>query len=132
MAKSIENDFQPWPQQTSARVIFSRKIKKTSHPPLTTELQLNSVKHEQFQKPFGVFLEDKLDFREHLRNIFKKINRTISLLRKLQNNLPRALIGNNLYISYKAASRLQRHFLWPNVKFNIMHHLQQQALYEVV
>ena len=38
----------------------------------------------------GVYLDGKLDFREHLQNMFKKINKTISLLRKLQNNLPRA------------------------------------------
>ena len=38
----------------------------------------------------GVYLNGKLDFREHLQNMFKKINKTISLLRKLQNNLPRA------------------------------------------
>ena len=31
-----------------------------------------------------------MDFRERLQNMFKKINKTISLLRKLQNNLPRA------------------------------------------
>ena len=31
-----------------------------------------------------------MDFREHLRNIFEKVNRTIHLLRKLQNNIPRA------------------------------------------
>ena len=38
----------------------------------------------------GVYLDDKLDFREHLRSIIKKVNRTISLLRNLHNNLPRA------------------------------------------
>ena len=38
----------------------------------------------------GVYLDNKLDFHEYLRNIFKKVNRTISVLRKLQNKLPRA------------------------------------------
>ena len=37
-----------------------------------------------------IYLDDKLDFCEHLRNIFKRVNRTISLLRKLHNNLPTA------------------------------------------
>ena len=40
----------------------------------------------------GVYLAKKLDFREDLRNILKKVNWTISLSRKLQNNLPRALL----------------------------------------
>ena len=44
----------------------------------------------QFQKHLGVYLDGKFEFREHLKNIFKKKNKTISLLRKLQSNLPRA------------------------------------------
>ena len=43
----------------------------------------------QFQKHLGVYLDNRLDFREHFRNIFKMVNRIISLLRKLQNILPR-------------------------------------------
>ena len=39
-----------------------------------------------------IYLDGKLDFREHLQNMFKKINKTISLLRKLQNTLPTALL----------------------------------------
>ena len=57
-------------------------------PPLN--FNNNSVKQVQFQKHLGVYLDDRLDFREHFRNIFKMVNRTISLLRKLQNILPRA------------------------------------------
>ena len=71
---------------TTKDVIFSRKIKKTSHHPLN--FNNNSVKQVQFQKYLGVFLDGKMDFREHLKNMFKKVNKTISLLRKLQNNLP--------------------------------------------
>ena len=33
---------------------------------------------------------------QHNQNMFKKVNKTISLLRKLQNSLPRAIISNNL------------------------------------
>ena len=76
--------FNPDPNKQAQEVIFSRKIKKTSHTPL--KFNNNSVKQEQFQKHLGVYLDDKLDFREHLRNIFKKVSRTIHLLRKLQNN----------------------------------------------
>ena len=72
------------PANKHKRVFFSRKIEKASHPPL--KFDNNSVKQVQFQKHLGVYLEDELDFREYLRNIFKKVNRTIRLLRKLQNN----------------------------------------------
>ena len=37
----------------------------------------------------GVYLDGKLDFVKRLQNMFKKINKAINLLRKLQNNLPR-------------------------------------------
>ena len=57
---------------------------------------------DKFQKHLGVYLDDKLDFREHLRNIFKKVNRRISLLRKLRNNLP----GAALVTIYKFFIRL--------------------------
>ena len=70
-------------------------MKRTSHTPLN--FNNNSVrKYIQFQKHLGVYLDSKLDFREDIGNIFKnKVNRTISLLRKLQNNLARALLVTN-------------------------------------
>ena len=40
------------------------------------------------QKYLGITLDFKLTFEEHLLNIFKKVNETIGLLRKLQNLLP--------------------------------------------
>ena len=64
------------------------EIKKTSRPPLNFDN--NYSEQVQFPKHLGVYLDGKLDFREHFQNMFKKINKTISLLRKLQNNLPRA------------------------------------------
>ena len=67
---------------------FSCKIKKISHPPLN--FNNNSVKQVQCQKHLGIHLDNKLDFCENLQNIFKQVNRTIGLLHKLQNNLPRA------------------------------------------
>ena len=35
-------------------------------------------------------MDGKLDFREHVPKMFKKVNKTTGLLRKLQSNLPRA------------------------------------------
>ena len=63
--------------------------KKTRHPPLN--FNGDSVKQVKFQKHLGVFyLDNKFDFREHLQNMFKKVNKKTSLLSKLQNNLPTA------------------------------------------
>ena len=80
--------FNPDPSKQAQEVIFSRKTKKASHPPL--KFNNNSVKQVQFQKHLGLYMDDKLDFREHLRNTFKKVNRTIRLLCKLQSTVPRA------------------------------------------
>ena len=53
-------------------------------------LNFNSVKEVQFQKPLDIYLDSKIDFCEHLQNMFKKVNKIISLLCKLRNNLPRS------------------------------------------
>ena len=76
--------FNPDPNKQAQEVIFSRKIKKTSQPPLN--FNNNSVKQKQFQKRLGVDLDNRLDFREHFRNIFKMVNRTISLLRNYKKS----------------------------------------------
>ena len=49
----------------------------------------------------GVTLDLKLTFEEHLLNVFKTVNRTIGLIRKLQNVLPRI----SLVTIYKAFVR---------------------------
>ena len=49
-------------------------------------------KYIQYQKHLDIYLDNKLDFCEDLWNIFKKINRTISLFRELPNNLPRTVL----------------------------------------
>ena len=57
--------------------------------------QTNSQKH------LGVTLDLKLTFEEHLLNVFKVVNRTIGLMRKLQSVLPRI----TLVTIYKAFVR---------------------------
>ena len=67
--------------------IFSRKLKKATHPPLL--FNNNNVFQVNFQTHFGVILDVKLIFEEHLKNVFNKTNETIGLLKKLSNLLPR-------------------------------------------
>ena len=50
----------------------------------------NVVLQTIFQKHLRMFLDSKLNFCEHLKTIFQKTNKTIGLLRKLQNLLPKA------------------------------------------
>ena len=48
-----------------------------------------------------MILDVKLDFQGHLKNIYSKVNKTIGLLRKLNNTLPRL----PLLIIYKSFIR---------------------------
>ena len=79
--------FNPDPTKQAQEVIFSRKIKKPLHIPLN--FNNANVKQTVFQKHLGVIIESQLSFEENLKTIFSKANKTIGLIRKLRNSLPR-------------------------------------------
>ena len=79
--------FNPDRSKQAQEIIFSRKIKKATHPPLL--FNNNNVSQVNSQKHLGITLDVKLTFQEHLKNVFNKRNKTIGLLRKLSNLLPR-------------------------------------------
>ena len=79
--------FNPDPKKQAQEVIFSRKINKIDHPPLY--FNQNLVKSSSTHKHLGMILDTRLDFNLHLKNIQNKVNKTIGLLCKLQNTLPR-------------------------------------------
>ena len=70
-------------------VIFSCKVNFTAHPQLV--FNYNPVHETATQKHLGMFLDFKLNFQEHFENILNKGNKTIGLLRKLQNTRPSLL-----------------------------------------
>ena len=78
--------FNPDPNKEDQEVIFSRKLKKVCHPPLCFN---NNVSQASSQKHLGLTLDNRLTFDEHLTNVSNKISKTIGMLRKLQNILPR-------------------------------------------
>ena len=80
--------FNPDPNNQAEEVLFSRKIQKSSQPSLI--FNNNIVTQSLTQKHLGIFLDTKLDFQEHLKSIFSKVNKTIGLLRKLHHILPRS------------------------------------------
>ena len=79
--------FNPDCSKQAQEIIFSRKLKKVTHPPLL--FNNNNVSQVNFQTHLGVILDVKLTFEEHLKNVFNKANKTIGFLRKLSNLLPR-------------------------------------------
>ena len=78
--------FNPDPNKQAQEVIFYRKLKKFCHPFLRFN---NNVSQASSQKYLGLTLDNRLKFDEHLTNASNKISKTIGLLRKLQNILPR-------------------------------------------
>ena len=66
-----------------------------------------------------MFLDFKLTFQEHLENMLNKVNKTIGLLRKLQNTLPRL----SLLTIYKS-------FIRPHLDYgNIIYDLKRMSFF---
>ena len=83
-------NFNPDTTKQAQEVIFSRKVKKTVHPPLL--FNNASVTRTSSHKHLGIILDNQLKFDDHIKMVFRKISKTIGLLRKLHNFLPRAAL----------------------------------------
>ena len=91
--------FNPDRSKQAQEIIFSRKSKKVTHPPLF--FNNSNVSQDNSQTHLGVIWDCKLTFEEHLENVFSKKPKTIGLLRKLSN----LLLRQALVIIYKAFVR---------------------------
>ena len=78
------------PAKQAHEVIFSRKAKEIYHPPLAFNDTI--VSQSSSQKHLGVILDSKLMFDEHVKMVSLKISKTLGLLRKLHNLLPRSAL----------------------------------------
>ena len=92
------------PLKQAQEVIFSRKRNKPHHPDII--FNSNPVKKSSYQKHLGMFLDGKLDFDEHFKGVFEKTSKSIGLIRKLRNFLPRS----SLLQIYKS-------FVWPHLDY---------------
>ena len=81
--------FNPNPSKQALEIIFSRKTKKEYDPPLA--FYSNSTESNS-QKYLGVALDNCFSFEDHLKMTLNKVNKTIGLLRKLHNILPRSAL----------------------------------------
>ena len=91
--------FNPDPTKQAQKVIFSRKSHSLRHPGLCfNSLVVEKVK---IQKHLGLKLDEKLNFKEHLKDKFAIVNKGIGMLKKLSNYLPR----HSLLTLYKAFTR---------------------------
>ena len=91
--------FNPNLSKQAQEVIFSKKIKKLFHPTL---LFINiPLSNNLSQKYLVLTLDIKLNLLEHTKSITKKYGKTMGLLRKFQQILPRL----SLFIIYKTFIR---------------------------
>ena len=82
--------FNPEPLKQAQEVIFTRKLQKKDYPPLY--FNDSSVKETCAQKQPRMLLDFRLDFQEHRKSLLNYVSKTVSLLRKLQNILPRSAL----------------------------------------
>ena len=59
------------------------------------------VAQTSHQKHLGLYLDEKLNFNQHIKEIISKVNKGIGIIRKLRSILPR----NTLLTIYKAFIR---------------------------
>ena len=79
--------FNPYPTKESHKVIFSVK----SHSPKHPDLYLNSLAVEKVktQNHLGLKQDEKLNFKEYLKDKFAVVKKGIGMLKELSNYLPR-------------------------------------------
>ena len=83
-------NFNPDPAEQAHEAIFSCKAKEIYHPPLV--FNNTCVSQSSSQKHLDVILDSKSIFDEHLKMVSLKISKTLGLLRKLHNLLPRSAL----------------------------------------
>ena len=80
-------NFNPDPNKQAQEIIFSRKKTASLHP--VVYFDNKPVKSTQIHKHLGMMLDSNLSYEHHIKYVLSKVNKTISLLRKLQLILPR-------------------------------------------
>ena len=89
--------FNPDPKKPAQEVSFSTKTQIENHPTIS----LNNIERKTFQKHLGLILAEKINFKQHVDSAISKVNKGISVIRKLRHTLPR----NSLITIYKVFLR---------------------------
>ena len=86
------------PTKQAQEIVFSRKTSLRTHPSLMFNNSIVNV--TTIHKHLGMTFDSKLSFDEHLKSVFKKISKTVGLLRKFQG----ILLRTSLITIYKSFS----------------------------
>ena len=79
--------FNPDTSKPAQEVLFSRKNQIQNHP--TISLENAEVERSSYQKHLGIILNEKLNFKQHIDSALSKVNKGISVIKKLCHILPR-------------------------------------------
>ena len=116
--------FNPDINKQAQEVIFSWRLQESNH----SSLMFNgtSVTQSEIQKHLEMFLDSKLDFKEHIQNVFNKVSKTIELQRKLQKILPRP----PLIAIYKSFIRFYLGYgdIIYNQAYNVFFHQKMESI----
>ena len=91
--------FNPNPSRSGQEVSFQEKDQIQNHP--TISLNNVQVERSSDEKHLGIILDEKLNFKQHIDSAISKVNKGISVIKKLRHFLPR----NLLVTIYKAFLR---------------------------
>ena len=96
--------FNPDPSKPVQEVLFSRKKEVQIPQEVLNNIQVERVPS---QKHLGLILHEKLNFKQHIVSAISKVNKGISIIKKLRHSLPRI----SLITIYKAVLRLLTYHL---------------------
>ena len=88
--------FNPDISKQAQEVVFSRKTDKVNHMSLTFNAM--PVAQMSYEKHLGLYLDEKLNFNHHIKEMISKVNKGIGIIKNLRNILSR----NALFTSYKS------------------------------
>ena len=82
--------FNPDIYKQAQEVVFSRKTDKINQMPLTfIAIPVAQTRH---QKHLSLYLDEKLNFSHHIKEIISMVNKGIGIIRKLRSILPRTAL----------------------------------------
>ena len=83
--------FNPNPSKQAPEVIFLRKYTKEDHPPI--DFNDISVTQTTAQKHIRMYLGEKCNYNNHIKETLSKVYKGIGLLRNLSNKLERQALA---------------------------------------
>ena len=93
------------PTKSAQKVIVSRKKYDSAHP--NTFFNIIPVERASQQKHLWIHIDEKLNLKIYILTVLSKVNKGISIIKKLMPNLPR----KSLLTIYKA-------FLRPHIDYS--------------